>query len=103
MEIYDTKREIDKLELAAGILKDFGGHFVAYNTKFLGVSQNDNFRIKGRSTHDAEELDEICFGYDGKYRQLHLLHVYQMKSGLKFATTEIVMGLNAYWSVSLDK
>lgn len=102
MGVYDTKREIDNLERAAGILKNFGGHFVAYNTKFLGTSADDNFRIKGRNTRDAEELDEICFGYDGKYKQLHLLNVYQTKSGLKFASTEIVMGLYAYWSVSLD-
>ena len=102
MEIYDTKREIDNLEIAVSILKNFGGHFVAYNTKFLGTGTDDNFRIKGRSTRDAEELDEICFGYDGKYKQLHLLHVYETKSGLKFASTELAMGLYAYWSVSLD-
>lgn len=102
MGIYDTKKEIDNLERAAGILKTYGGHFVAYNTKFLGVSQDDNFRIKGRSTRDAKPLHEICFGYDGNYKELHLLNVYEMKSGLRFAATEIVMGMYAYWSVSLD-
>lgn len=99
---HDKKNERLLLETAAANIQDFGDHFVAYNTEFLGVSTNDDFLIKGKSTQEAECLDEICFGYD-MYDQLHLLEVYITSSGLKFASTELTMGVYGFWLVTVPR
>lgn len=74
---------------------------MSYNTKFLGLSSDVKFYIKGYNTYDAVFTNEFCFGYDD-YNELYLLNVYQIKSGIKFASIEIARGLYAYWSVSLE-
>ena len=99
---YDTQNEIKLLETALGNIQEFDDHFVAYNTEFLGVSANDKFIIKGKDTQEAECLDEFCFGYD-MYDQMHLLDVYITSSGIKFASTEIMMGVYGYWLVTEPK
>ncbi len=99
---YDSQNEIRLLERALGNIKNFNDHFVAYNTEFLGTSTNDRFIIKGKNTQDADCLNEICFGYD-MYDQLHLLGVYVTTSGIKFASTELVMGVYGYWLVTLPQ
>ncbi len=99
MKERNHEREILQLELAVGKIKNFGNHFVSYNTKFLGTSINDNFYIDGHNTKHAEMSDEICFGYDDVHNQLHLLQVYQLANNKKFATTEISMGLYSYWEI----
>ena len=98
---YDSKREIMQLERAATIVKNFDGHFVAYNTKFLGVSSNNDFSIKGHKVKNSRPINEICFEYDGQYHQLHLLNVYETDFGEKFASTELSMGIYAYWEITL--
>ncbi len=98
---YESKREIMLLERATQIIKNFDRHFVAYNTKFIGISHNDDFRINGYKTKNSKLLNEICFGYDGHYHQLHLLNIYETECGYKFASTEISMGVYAYWEVNL--
>lgn len=97
----DSQKEIRVLELAVENIKTFGDRFVAYNTEFLGISNDDNFKINGKSTKDAESLDEICFGYDMD-DQLQLLEVYET-FGVKFASTELMMGVYGFWRVSEPK
>jgi len=99
---YNTQNEIRLLKMAIGNIQDFGDHFVAYNTEFLGTSTNDNFIINGKNTKDAESLDEICFGYD-MYDQLQLLDLYVTSAGTKFASTEIMMGVYGYWLVTIPQ
>lgn len=95
----DKERELRELKIAVGMIETYDGHFVAYNTKFLGYSTNDDFYINGKNTYNAKSINEFCFGYDGDYKQLHILHVYELADGTKFASTEIIMGLYAYWEI----
>lgn len=102
MKYYDLDRELGELKRGENLIEKYGDHFVSYNTKFLGTSTEDNFCINGCNTKDAKLLNEFCFGYDDKYKQIHLLHVYETKNGTKFASIELLMGLYAYWLLSLD-
>ena len=96
---YDNAREKRLLDDGIGLIENFGNHFVAYNTKFLGYSYDGEYVIRGKSTKDSIALREFCFGYDGQYNELQLLHVYQMKCGKKYAATEISMCVYAYWDI----
>ena len=95
----DKERELRELKIAVGMIETYDGHFVAYNTKFLGYNYDDNYIIRGQSIKNSKSLNEFCFGYDGTYEQLHLLHVYETKSGLKYASIEISMGVYAFWEI----
>lgn len=74
--------------------------FVAYNTKFLGVSNSDNFIINGESTKNAKSLSEFCYGYDKIYEELQILNVFETTSGIRFAAAEIAMSVYAFWEIS---
>lgn len=99
LEDLDAVNAIRLLEIGVSNIKNFGERFVAYNTKYLGDSVFNNFEIKGKSTEGSKYLNEFCYGYDGKYHQLHLLHVYEMPDGTKFAAKEIVNNLYAFWEI----
>ena len=96
---YDTNAEKRLLNKGIYLIEDFGCHFVAYNTKFLGYSYDDEYAICGESTKDSVVLNEFCFGYDGQHHELHLIHVYQTKRGKKYAAIEISMGVYAFWKI----
>lgn len=95
---YNFKKEKEYLEDAVANIEE-GFHFVAYNTKFLGLSAEENIVIKGKNTENSESLDEVCFGY-GPNGELNLLEVYVMPSGIKYAATELMMGTYGFWLVT---
>lgn len=88
------------LELGIENIKTYNKKFVAYNTKFLGVSSSDNFIINGESTKNAKSLNEFCYGYDKMYEELHILNVFETTSGIRFAAAEIAMSVYAFWEIS---
>jgi hypothetical protein len=65
----------------------------------LGTNAEDNFFLDGESAFGAKSLSEFCYGYDGKYSQLQLLHVYETVGGVKFAVAEISNGVYGFWRV----
>lgn len=95
----ERKRELQLLEIGVDLVKRSDGKFVAYPTRFLGVSPTDEYIIGGKSTAGAQYLNEFCYGYDGTYHELHLLWVYQMKNGKKYAATELVNNIYAFWEI----
>ena len=96
----DKHRQLMLLELGIGNIKTYNKKFVAYNTKFLGVSNPDNFIINGESTKNAKSLNEFCYGYDKMYEELHILNVFETTSGIRFAAAEIAMSIYAFWEIS---
>ena len=98
-QINEREREIEELKRGLTLIEDFGSRFVQYNTKYLGCSFNDEYIIKGKSTNNSSSLNEFCYGYDGEHHQLHLLHIYQMNCGIKYASIEISMCVYAFWEI----
>ena len=98
-EKYNSDRAVRLLEVGIANIKEFGAQFKAYNLKYLGCSPYDHFTIKGKSTENSKFLNEFCYGYDGTYHELHLLHVYEMTNGKKYAATEITRNNNAFWEI----
>ena len=96
---YDTQREKLLLDKGIGLIENWNYHFVAYNTKFLGISHDDNYTIDGEKTIDSKPLNEFCYGYDGVHHQLQLLKVYETKKGKKYATIEISNCVYAFWNI----
>lgn len=96
----DKHRQLMLLELGIENIKTYNKKFVAYNTKFLGVSSSDNFIINGESTKNAKSLNEFCYGYDKMYEELHILNVFETTSGIRFAAAEIAMSVYAFWEIS---
>lgn len=96
----DKHRQLMLLELGIGNIKTYNKKFVAYNTKFLGVSNSDNFIINGESTKNAKSLNEFYYGYDKMYEELHILNVFETTSGIRFAAAEIAMSIYAFWEIS---
>lgn len=96
---WNDTNAIHLLEIGASNIKNFEEHFVAYNNRYLGFNVCNNFEIKGKSIKGSKYLNEFCYGYDGEYHQLHLLHVYEMIDGTKFATTEISNNVYAFWEI----
>lgn len=93
------KRAINLLEEGLSAIRNFGDFFVAYNTKYLGHRFSDEFIINGKSTKNSKPLNEFCYGYDGEHKQLHLLRVYEMQNGAKYAAIEISMSVYAFWDI----
>ncbi|MCH5159564.1 MAG: hypothetical protein J1F66_01780 [Clostridiales bacterium] len=95
----DSKKEKILLDKGIGLIEHFNYHFVAYNTKFLGYSQNDNYIIRGENSNNSQLLHEFCYGYDDLHHELHLLKVYQTKQGKKYAAIEISNCVYAFWDI----
>jgi hypothetical protein len=96
---YDTEREIRELEAGISSIKNYGKHFISYNVKYLGHSFSDEYKIGGKSIKGSKTLNEFCYGYDEVHGQLHLLHVYQMLNGVKYAAIEISNNVYAFWEI----
>lgn len=95
----NSENLIRLLDRGISLMKDFGDIFVAYNTQYLGSSATEEYRIRGKSTKGSKALDEFCYGYDGEYNQLHLLHVYEMVDGTKYAAIERSMNVYSFWDI----
>ncbi len=94
----ENERTIRKMEVAISRIKNFKDTFVAYNTRFLGLSPTDNFVINGENTRDDKPINEFCFGYDDD-GNLQILNVFKTKEGVKYAATELLMSLYGYWLI----
>ena len=96
---FDADKVVELLESIIDNIKDFNGKFIAYNTKFLGTSISDVYKIKGKSTKNSTDINVRCFGYDDTYGELHVLDVYEFDNGKKYAMTEISNGIYAFWDI----
>lgn len=94
----NNERAICLLEGAILRIKKFKDIFVAYNTRFLGVSPTDDFIINGEKTEPSVATNEFCFGYDSN-GGLHVLNVYKTKNGVKYAAQEIAWSLYGFWLI----
>lgn len=99
MKQSERKRAILLLKVGMGKIENFGQEFVPYGTRFLGASYSDEFIINGQSVKQSRPRNEFCYGYDGLYHELQLLHVYETEAGMKYAATEISNGVFAYWEI----
>lgn len=95
----DEQRQINLLELGIGYIKNFGKKFVAYNTKFIGISNSNEYVVNGESTKKANPRSEFCYGYDEAYKELHILDVYETANGKRFAVNEIAISTYAFWEI----
>lgn len=98
-EKYDSTRTIHLLETALSKIKNFGEKYIAYNTNFLGVSSSNDYIIRKKSTKNSKSMGEFCFGYEKKYNQMHILEVFQMPDGIKYASTELSNNIYGYWEI----
>ncbi len=96
---FDANKVILLLESIIDNIKNFNCKFIAYNTKFLGTSNSEVYKIKGKNTKDSTDINVCCFGYDNIYEDLHILNVYEFYDGKKYAMTEISNGLYAFWDI----
>ena len=96
---HNPNREKILLNQGIGLIENYDCRFVAYNTKFLGYSYDGYYVINGKHTKNSKSLNEFCYGYDGKHHELQLLHVYLIDDKIKYATTEVLMGIYAFWNI----
>lgn len=98
MKKSNNERARMLLNTAIGKINNFSDSFVAYNTKFLGLSKDDVFIINGEDVSNSTSTHEFCFGYDSN-GDLQLINVYKTKKGQKYAAQELFWSLYGYWLI----
>jgi len=99
MDNLEKNRAIIQFQKGIAKVESLGFKFVPYSTRFVHVGTEHHCVIKGSSTKNGKRINEFCYGRDADYGQTHLLDVYEMPDGIKYAAIERSMGVYAFWEV----